>query len=62
MENTYCVVPFYILFVKVSVRMMENANKIVIRTRFNQEFRFVLLNSDDLSLENYMEAGKTEIL
>lgn len=41
---------------------MENVNKIVIRTRFNQEFRFVLINSDDLSLENYMEAGKTEIL
>lgn len=39
--------------------MMENVHKIVIRTRFNQEFRFVLLNSDDLSLKNYMEAGKT---
>lgn len=37
------------------------SQEIVIRTLFNRESRFIVLPSNDFSLDNYMRAGKSTI-
>lgn len=37
---------------------MESNDKIIIRTHFNHKFAFIILDHEDLSVENFMIAGK----
>lgn len=41
---------------------MDLTSKIVIRTHFNNEFRFVILDYDKFSLGDFMNAGELKIL
>lgn len=47
---------------KRSFLAMDNQEPIVIRTQHKREFAFIILNSNDLSLENFMIAGEYKVI